>query len=142
MHFTCPMPYMDWDDEIESQKDVEENWKAVSREMKILLGLFSLEHIMLCIPMWILSYNISKRNIFLDEFFPQVVEEQRATFLANSLSIICPIVYVIVPFFQYGLFVMYNKYGHPWSSILNGEDYFKLSGAANESKQLQEQVSY
>jgi len=135
MNFTCPISYMDWDDEIVSNKDVENNWREVAKEMKILLGLFSLEHILLCVPMWILSYNISQRNIFLDEFFPQVVEEQKATYLANTLSIMCPIVFVIVPFLQYELFVLYNKYGHPWSAILNGEDYFKLTGRVYETKQ-------
>ena len=117
----CPTSYKDWDEEIKTIEDVKMNWKQVSKEMKVLLGLFACEHIILCFPIWILSYNIYKRNLYLDSFFPQVQEEHWSTTLAYSLSVLCPIAYMIVPFFQYGLFLLYHKFGHPWSQIFNAQ---------------------
>jgi len=118
---TCPTSYKDWDEEIKTMDDVRENWRQVSLEMKVLLALFAIEHLVMCIPIWILSYNIYNRNLFLDEFFPQLPEEQWSTTLAYAMSIICPILFLIVPFIQYGLFLVYHKYGHPWSVIFNGQ---------------------
>jgi len=51
------------------------NWKTVSREMKILVALFAVEHLFMCIPMFLLYDSILERNKFLDEYFPQVAEE-------------------------------------------------------------------
>ncbi len=36
--------------------------------MKMLLLLFALEHFIFCIPLFILSSNISKRNAYLNEY--------------------------------------------------------------------------
>jgi len=118
----CPTSYKDWDEDINTMEDVRTNWKQVSTELKALLALFAMEHIILCVPIWILSYNIYSRNQFLEEFFPQVQEEQWSTLLAYTLSIVCPIVYLlIIPFLQYGLFFLYHKFGHPWSLIFNAQ---------------------
>ena len=82
---------------------------------------------MTLVTVWILSYNIYQRNIFLDEYFPQVMEEIKSTTLAYTLSIVCPAVFIIAPFVQYGLFLLYHKYGHPWSEILNSQTHVKKS---------------
>jgi hypothetical protein len=117
----CPKIYQDWDNEISSLEEVQKNWHQVKNEMKTLLMLFSLEHILMCIPIWILNFNINKRNIYLDEFFPRVFEEQRATTVAYTLSIVCPIIFAVAPFLQYGVFILYNKNGHPWAKLLQSE---------------------
>jgi hypothetical protein len=36
--------------------------------MKMLLLLFSVEHFIFCIPLFTLSFNISKRNFYLNEY--------------------------------------------------------------------------
>jgi len=57
-------------------------------EMKLLLALFAFENLILCMPLWIISHSIYNRNIFLDEFFPQLIEEQRSTKASYVLTII------------------------------------------------------
>jgi len=118
-HLYCPSIYKDWDEDLLVCSDIEENWRRVKKEMKCLLFLFALENVFLCTPLFILSSTIAKRNLFLDEYFPQVLEESQATVLVYSLSVILASSFIILPFLQYFLFVMYNKFGHPWSKILN-----------------------
>ena len=43
---------------------------------------------------------------------------QESTRIANNLAIVCPIIFVVVPFLQYWIFHLYHKYGHPWSHII------------------------
>jgi len=44
--------------------------------MKLLILLFAIEHFLACIPLFILTSNIRERNVFLDQYFPQVADEQ------------------------------------------------------------------
>lgn len=54
-----PSTFKDWDDEDEDEnEDFKEIWKKVSREMKSLLLLFSIENILLLIPLFILMQSI------------------------------------------------------------------------------------
>jgi hypothetical protein len=123
--FAIPLPLTDWDDDEEvkdnASSDFKSNWKKVSREMKALLLLFTIENIFLLIPLFILNYTITKRNEFLDEKFPQLPEEQFSTNLVFALIASMPILYIVAPFIQYYLFVLYNKHGHPWSKIFKME---------------------
>jgi hypothetical protein len=120
-HLYCPSSYRDWDEDLMDLSDVKESWKRVKKEMKILLLLFALENVLLCIPMFILSWTIAERNLFLDQYFPQVTEESYSTFFVHTVSAILPFLFICLPFAQYLLFVMYNKFGHPWSKILRPE---------------------
>ena len=131
---TCPLSYPDWDEGIKSEEDANKNWKKVTTQMKYMLSLFCTEHIIMTIPIWILSYNIYIRNQYLDVYFPQVIEEQRSTVIACTLSILLPIVYIIIMFVKYQIFVLYHRHGHPWSMILkalgNPEAYNRIVGLA------------
>jgi hypothetical protein len=89
--------------------------------MKLLLALFTLENLVCCIPIAVLSYNIHLRNQFLYEFFPPVIEEKRATVTAYSLATLCPVAFLIAPFLQFWLFKLYHLNYHPWSVLLNPE---------------------
>ena len=100
---------------------MKKNWRKTLLEMKLLISLFAIEHFLACVPLFILTLNIRERNIFLDEYFPQVVKEQISTKVAHSLSIIFPIFYLTLPFLQYQVFLAYHKYGHPWSRILTSQ---------------------
>ena len=95
----------------------EDNWRKVSMEFKALLLLLTLENILLCLPLLILCNSIRIRNEFLDLKFPQLQEEIGSTNLVYSLVTIMPMIYLAVPFLQFWLFYLYNKYGHPWSKI-------------------------
>jgi hypothetical protein len=124
-HLYCPSSYRDWDDDLLNSSDVNKNWKRVKKEMKILLLLFALENFLLCIPMFILSWTIAERNLFLDQYFPQVAEEIYCTRLVHSVSVILPVLFFCLSFVQYFFFVMYNKFGHPWSNILRPKSKYK-----------------
>jgi len=121
--FAIPLPFKDWDDEVKDNEisDFKINWEKVRREMKALLLLFTIENIFLLIPLFILNFTITIRNKFLDEKFPQLPEEQFSTNLVLSLVVTMPFVYVLAPFIQYFLFILYNKHGHPWSDIFKME---------------------
>jgi hypothetical protein len=87
--------------------------------MKLLTALLALEHLTLCGPIFILSSKIGQRNYEIFNFFPPVLEEQISTKVSYALSIAFPLFYFVLPFIQYGLFLAYHKFGHPWSKILN-----------------------
>jgi len=108
----------DWDVDISTIKDAKLNYEKAKSEMRNLVILFAAEHLLMCIPIWILSYNIYYRNIYLDEFFPQLDEEIWSTKLSYILSIAGPVIFLLIPFVQYHLFILYNKYGHPWRKLL------------------------
>ena len=52
---------------------------------------------------------------------------QESTRNACALATICPLIFIFAPFFQYWLFYLYHKYGHPWSQIIfpDQDEYFK-----------------
>jgi hypothetical protein len=90
--------------------------------MKALLVLFTLENILLCLPMFILTISIVDRNrVLVEGGFKLMQEEVDATVLAFSLSFILPIVFAILPLTQYKLYTWYHTSGHPWSNIFNLE---------------------
>ena len=53
---------------------------------------------------------------------------QISTRNAFALATICPVIFILVPFFQYWLFHLYHKYGHPWSQIIypDQDQYIKF----------------
>ena len=115
----CPKVHQDWDEEIATVHDAIQNYIKVKTEMILSLILFLLEDLVMCTPIWILSYNIYQRNTYLyKEDFPLLEEEKWSTKLAYTLSFVSPVVFIIFPLIQYGLFILYNKFSHPWSILL------------------------
>ena len=114
----CPSSYKDWDEDDDFKDSYEKKFKNVLLEMKYQIFLFTTEHMLMCIPVWILSYSITMRNSYLTKFFPLLEEEWATTKLAYALSALCPIFFILLSCAQYGLFLLYHKHGHPWSKIL------------------------
>ena len=114
----CPKVLRDWDDIALNMDDIRKNFANVKKEMKALLIIFAVENVFLCVPIMMLSFKIYERNQYLDEFFPQLDEEIWSTKLAYSLSVVGPLFFLVIPFFQYWLFLMYNKHWHPWAMLL------------------------
>ena len=135
-----PKIYQDWDVGISTLADVKRNFEKVKKEMRAMLVLFAAEHLLMCVPIWILSYNIYKRNIYLDEYFPQLDEEIWSTKLAYSLSVTSPFIFIFVPFAQYSLFILYNKFGHPWGKLLQ-DDLILQEWSKDGQTTLQELMS-
>ena len=46
---------------------------------------------------------------------------QISTRNVHILATVCPLLFILVPFFQYWIFYLYHKYGHPWSHIIYPE---------------------
>ena len=63
--------------------DLKKNWGKNLLEMKLLVSLFAVEHFVSVVPLFILTSQIGKRNIFLDNFFPQVSISAKLHFLLN-----------------------------------------------------------
>ncbi len=127
--FAIPSIFKDWDTvkvSCENVKNYEENWRKVSREMKALVLLFTVENILLLTPLFILNHTITIRNTYLNDKFPQIGEELFSTNLVFSLTIIMPVVYIVFAFIQYVLFIVYNKHGHPWAKIFKYENLIKI----------------
>jgi hypothetical protein len=87
--------------------------------MKMLLWLFTLEHIAFCIPVQILCFKIYRRNQYLNEYFPPLAEESHAAVVAYTLAAAFPVVFALLPFLQFLLFKKYNEKFHPWSILIN-----------------------
>ena len=46
---------------------------------------------------------------------------QLSTRNVHILATVCPLLFILAPFFQYWIFNLYHKYGHPWSHIIYPE---------------------
>ena len=57
-------------------------------------------------------------NLHYHKNVPFIFMFQESTRNAYALAAICPVIFILVPFFQYWLFHLYHKYGHPWSQII------------------------
>ncbi len=97
----------------------KKSWRRVSSEIKCLLALFAIEHIFMCIPVWILSYNIKERNYVLANSFKILPDEDFSTRVAYTIAILGPVMFCIIPFLQYKLFTTFHRSAHPWSRIIN-----------------------
>jgi hypothetical protein len=109
----APTNYRDWDED----ENFAENWRKVDLEIKSLLFLFTIENICMMTPLAILFYSVHKRDEFLYNYFPLLNEEVTSTNMICCLLISMPILFLAFPFFQYFLFTIYHRYGHPWSKI-------------------------
>ena len=114
----CPKIYQDWDEHVSTVDEAIKNYERVKKEFKAMLALFMIGDLLLCAPIWLLSYNIYNRNVFLYEFFPPNEKEIISTKISYILSFACPIFFIIAPLLQYGLFILYNRFGHPWCELL------------------------
>ena len=60
------MPYGDWDDLTKQFNiPIAKAFSEQQREVRLLLLLFSVENVLLCLPVWILLGNITARDAYL-----------------------------------------------------------------------------
>jgi len=79
--------------------------------------LFATEHVLMCIPVWILSYNISRRNLVIHENFKIHPAEELSTTVAYTMSVVGPIFFTLTAIFQYRLFEKTQKMSQIWSVV-------------------------
>ena len=134
-HLLMPLTFKDWDEvKATVPQDFNVSFQSVFREMKHLTILSTAFHLFLCCPLWVLSYSVGIRNEYLEEFFPMIEEERAATRLINVLASVCPLLFVGAGCFEYGLFVLYHRFGHPWAKIVHGEDGIDRGQTSRRSK--------
>ncbi len=61
-------------------------WQKQALELKLLIALFSLENLLLSLPLWILSLTVGSRNSYLEEFFPPLRAERASTSTILALA--------------------------------------------------------
>ena len=124
------LPFSEWDDirinngdfsscEEESLQHLRQCKDGNTRETSYLLLLKLVGNIVLCSPLWMLWFNISQRNAYLDGMFPPLPEEELSTLICTVLSIAAPIMWMVSFFLQIFLLKLYNTFGHPWSRLYN-----------------------
>ena len=118
-NFVYPRSLCKWDESESST--FSDAWVDYQTEMLHLLLLFAFEHLLMCIPMWVLAWNVTSRNAFLDDKFPQLPEELVSTANVICLSIVPPIIFVVAPFLQWTILLAYFYFGHPWKTIWREE---------------------
>ena len=87
--------------------------------MKLLLFVFTVEHLLLTGPIFVLAYNISKRDRYLNEYFPPISEEKTSTRIVYSVCLVAPIFFAVLPFLQYLLFKLFHRKFHPLAFLIN-----------------------
>ena len=87
--------------------------------MKLLLFVFTVEHLLLTGPIFVLAYNISKRDRYLNEYFPPISEEKTSTRIVYSVCLVAPIFFAVLPFLQYVLFKLFHRKFHPLAFLIN-----------------------
>ncbi len=124
--FICPPLYFDWEGIYRKNKGafaIEMCFLRARNAYLIFVGIFALEHLLLCIPLMLLRPIIAERLDLLDKNqFAPLPEEEQSLQIANMLLYSSlGLFIVVVPTIQILLALTYIKYGHPWSAILREE---------------------
>ena len=114
-----PAPTEDWDDEFGPKADdyVKAQMK-VRLEMGLTLLVNLVTHLMMTIPMMILTWNICQRHELLENSIGTFPEEQEAYRLSVAISIMTPIILILSTFFQYWSYNLYNQTYHPFIDLI------------------------
>ena len=126
--FTLVVPplFHDWEDIYRQSKEdvtIQSCWVKSILSLTLYLVLFAIEHAALCIPLAMLKYFVALRVADMRETgFPLLPEEEESVrfidlLFYSFLGVCC----LAVPLLQLLLALIYFKYGHAWSRVLNRE---------------------
>jgi len=103
-------------------RSVAESW-CLSRQLYLWYqAMFVAEHLLLCIPIIKLRFNIASRNADLAEAGLQLMAEERQSMqTVNWLVAVGLLGAVLLPLLQMLLAALYFKVGSPWSTVLNAK---------------------
>eukprot|EP00092_Neocalanus_flemingeri_P028074 GFUD01030481.1.p1 GENE.GFUD01030481.1~~GFUD01030481.1.p1 ORF type:complete len:932 (-),score=145.52 GFUD01030481.1:109-2904(-) len=116
----CPPQCLEWDEFKERQGSFGENWQKTKLDILSIHALYFSEHVLLCLPIFILNSKISVRNSFHTNWFSILQMERTSTQVAALLGA-APAAFAILTCLQVALLYLYYKVGHPWQGIWNLE---------------------
>jgi hypothetical protein len=120
----CPPLFLDWIDMVPSPElsGIGKSWNKVMKAFACHTVLFSLEHIILCIPLFLLNSLIQTRFYKMSEYFQPLSEEALSAYAVTCLMYAGITISVLFPLVQLTLALLYFRLGHPWSRILRRRD--------------------
>jgi len=113
----CPPLLNDWDELLKEGETVERGWERTKKELLIMQGLYFVENVCLCIPIFILNNQIVQRNVFHSHNFP-LLEAEKNSYKISQLLGLVPFILALSTALQLGLFNAYHMFGHPWHVLL------------------------
>jgi hypothetical protein len=116
----CPPLFNDWEDLYrEGDLLLPASWHRSRVLFLRFIALFTLEHILLSVPIMMLKFLVDARNEALREAHFFLLEEERAsTRMVDGLLSSSLVLLVVYPIMMNLLSGLYFKYGHPWSVML------------------------
>jgi len=106
---------VDWDHGNEATLEVyKKQWDAFRNENIFMISLFTVENILMAVPVVFICSNVIRYHESLPYTIPI---ENEAYETARLLRIVWPVVVIVTPILQGLLLLGYNKYGHPWKGI-------------------------
>ncbi len=125
----CPPLFIDWEDIYlrgEGALTVEQSWTRSKSRICAFVALFALEHLLLCLPLLLLKFSLAKRSqSMLSVPLPLLPEEEASVALVDGLLLGSVLLFaLILPLFQLALALIYFRFGHAWSRVLNASKKF------------------
>jgi len=110
-----PESSVDWDyGNTGTLETYKRQWEAFKRENIFMLALFTIENILMTVPVFFICTKVINYHLSL----PYTIEIENGAYdTAWILRIVWPVIVLLTPVLQWLLMVTYNKFGHPWKSI-------------------------
>ena len=109
----CPPLYADWEEVHLNNENLKilQCWQRSMHIFVAFLILQCVQHITMLFPMVSLKMSVDNRNILLiDSGFPPILDELNSTFNINVILILAPCFFLLIPFLQFSLAIIYFKY--------------------------------
>merc|ERR1712083_407322 len=111
-----PTLWRDWDFPIKNTRQEYQNlWRKARKEYLHMSILFLLENLILLVPLLYTCTRVLQHHAGLQ--YPLQEEQVVARYCYWFLS--SPLIVLTLSCVHFCLFVVYNKYGHPWSILLS-----------------------
>lgn len=116
------MPHLfgDWD--IGDHWDLRQHknqWAAAQREMGSLIGIKTVENLLMLIPLLYTGWNVRQRHHTMTSLGKSPFPDEYISYdIASFLMWLMPLLVILSALFEYTIFIVYNKLGHPWKDIL------------------------
>ena len=132
----APQILRDWDSNTKYSKNYYSGeWLRVKREYKYLIIIYTLENILISLPLLYTCGRLMYRHTLVTPLDIELSSLTSAYFLIffipgrkshrarrNSLPVFISVFFTLIGIIQLNLFVFYNKAGHTWTRLLTNEE--------------------
>ena len=113
---TKPSIYLELNDlMLKTGQEVTKSLISMKKEYSLMTLLFIMEHLLMCVPIWILHFQIYERTQYLEKYFPPLEKEIASYNVVAWLTVIMPVFFIISGYLQMFLFKFFYQSAHPWS---------------------------